>query len=318
MIAIASGKGGTGKTTVAVNLALALSEKYPVTLLDCDVEEPNSGQFLDLVMDPSEEVAVSIPQPIFDENICTHCGKCSHFCRYHAIAVLPDRIMFFPELCNGCGGCTIICPEHAISENTRQVGRIRHGMAGDGGRSGGGPGNKHGTVGLDFFEGRLDPGEAKAVPVISALKKRAPSTGGIILLDSSPGTSCPVLETVRDADFCLLVTEPTPFGLHDLKLAVDAISILEVPMAVVINRHGIGNAETENYCRERGIDVILKIPQDMEIARLYSDGIPFVHTIPELRERLLLMFQIIRERIEPTSIRSGPGESSTTDRGNGQ
>jgi len=318
-IAIASGKGGTGKTTIAVNLALTLSGKNDVVLLDCDVEEPNSAHFLEIDFDKTKDETVSIPQPVFDEEKCTHCRKCAEFCRYHAIAVLPDRVMFFPELCNGCGGCAMVCPEDAISETSRVVGGIRGGSGmgienrGDNGRKGperskfqvgdivemknrGDIGRKS-TGKVTFFEGRLDPGEAKAVPVITALKKHAGREDGITLLDSPPGTSCPVLETVRSTDFCLLVTEPTPFGLHDLKLALDAIADLDVPFGVAINRHGIGDSKTEEFCRENGIDILIKIPQDREIARLYSEGIPFVEKMPELRERMVEMFERIKERI---------------------
>ena len=302
-LAIASGKGGTGKTTIAVNLALALTEKYNVTLLDCDVEEPNSAHFLEIDFDTTKDENVSIPQPVFDEEKCSHCRKCSQFCKYHAIAVLPEKVMFFPELCNGCGGCAMVCPEDAISETSRVVGTIR------GGRTGMNTSNGTLNVNTDdddgderevvtFFEGQLNPGEAKAVPVIAALKKHAGPDDGITLLDSSPGTSCPVLETVRDSDFCVLVTEPTPFGLHDLKLAVDAIADLDVPFGVVLNRHGIGDDKTERFCRDRGIEILLNIPQDLEIARLYSDGIPFVDRMPELRKRMLDMFEGIRKFVK--------------------
>ncbi len=294
IIAIASGKGGTGKTTIAVNLALALSKTNEVTFLDCDVEEPNSAHFLKIDFDKVKDESVSIPQPVFDEEKCTHCRKCAEFCQYHAVAVLPNKVMFFPELCNGCGCCALVCPEDAISEVGRDVGRIRCGVV----RCETGKGR------IEFFEGRLNPGEAKAVPVISTLKKKASDesegdeNGTVTLLDSSPGTSCPVLETVRDTDFCLLVTEPTPFGLHDLKLAVDAIADLDVPFGVAINRYGIGDDSTEKFCREKGIDILLTIPQDMEIARLYSDGIPFVEEMPELRDLMLDMFESVKARVE--------------------
>ena len=317
-IAIASGKGGTGKTTIAVNLALALSKDEDVHLLDCDVEEPNSRHFLKIDFDKTKDETVSIPQPVFDEEKCTHCKKCAEFCRYNAIAVLPDRVMFFPELCNGCGGCAMVCPVDAISETFRVVGSIRGGTHGSGSATGG-TGEEDGSGGgrgidsgygfgrentgvVTFFEGQLNPGEAKAVPVITALKKHAGPEDGITLMDSSPGTSCPVLETVRGTDFCLLVTEPTPFGLHDLKLAVDAIKGLDVPFGVAINRHGIGDERTEEFCRKKGIDILLTIPQDMEIARLYSDGVPFVDRMPELRERILEMFERVKAQLEGEKI----------------
>jgi MinD superfamily P-loop ATPase len=298
-IAIASGKGGTGKTTIAVNLALALTEEYKVTLLDCDVEEPNSAHFLEIDFDTARNETVSIPQPTFDEDRCTHCRKCAQFCKYHAIAVLDGRVMFFPELCNGCGGCKMVCPEDAIAETSRVVGSIRGGRNTRKNPNGLKQGNINDHVreegeGVTFFEGQLNPGEAKAVPVIVALKKHAGPEDGITLLDSAPGTSCPVLETVRDSDFCVLVTEPTPFGLHDLKLAVDAIGDLEVPFGVILNRHGIGDKKTEEFCRNMGIEILMKIPQNLEIARLYSDGIPFIDRMPELRKQMLDMFEKMR------------------------
>jgi len=262
-IGIASGKGGTGKTTIATNMALSLDN---VHLLDCDVEEPNSGLFLDLKPEKVEDVVIKVPW--IDKNICTFCRECSRFCQYNAIAVLPSDILLFPELCHGCGGCTLVCPEEAISEGERIIGVIEGGTIG----------------GVEFYQGRLNVGEAMATPVIRALKRRIDGKKTVIL-DSPPGTACPVIETVGDVDFCILVTEPTPFGLHDLKLAVDVVEHLGVPFGVIINRDGIGDDRVLEYCDGRNIPVLMKIPHDIRIARLYSDGIPFVSEMPEWKKK---------------------------------
>ena len=262
-IGIPSGKGGTGKTTVATNMALSLPN---VQLLDCDVEEPNSGLFLNIEPEKVEEVAIKIP--IIDREICTLCRECSRFCQYNAIAVLPSDILLFPELCHGCGGCTLVCPENAISEGKRIIGVVEGGTVGD----------------VEFYQGRLNVGEAMATPVIRALKSKI-DHGKTVILDSPPGTACPVIETVGDVDFCILVTEPTPFGLHDLKLAVDVVRHLGIPFGVIINRDGMGDGRVLDYCNGKDIPVIMKIPHDMRIARLYSDGIPFVSELPEWKDR---------------------------------
>ncbi|MDG6220012.1 MAG: ATP-binding protein [Candidatus Thermoplasmatota archaeon] len=275
-IAVASGKGGTGKTTVATNLALSIGE---VLLLDCDVEEPDSHIFLGLDMGFVGNVCIPVPR--IDKEKCTLCKKCSEFCQYHAIAVLPKNILFFPELCHGCGGCNIICPENAITEENRIIGIIEGGKKDD----------------LEFYQGLLNIGEPMATPVISRLK-RQPSERENVVLDSPPGTSCPVIETITDSDYCILVTEPTPFGLHDLKLAVDVVRTLEVPFGVVINRAGSGDDEVEKYCQKEGIPLLMKIPQSMDIARLYSKGVPFVIEMPEWKDSFRELFARIKREVE--------------------
>ncbi|HJH30858.1 MAG TPA: (4Fe-4S)-binding protein [Methanosarcinaceae archaeon] len=280
-IAIASGKGGTGKTTVAVNLALALED---VQLFDCDVEEPNCHLFLGFDLEKVEDV--NIPTPVIDKSKCDLCGKCSEFCRFNAIAVLPKDIMVFPALCHGCGGCTMVCPEGAISEEDRSIGVIDKNKGGDGD-----------SGGFEFYRGLLDIGEPMASPVISALKEHI-DVDRTAILDAPPGTACPVITSVGDVDYCILVTESTPFGLHDLLLAVDVVRKLEIPFGVIINRHGIGDEKVEEYCNSHGIPILMKIPYDRKIARLYSEGIPFVGRMPEWKNRFIRLFDTIRQEHE--------------------
>lgn len=271
-IAVASGKGGTGKTTIATNLALCVGN---VKLLDCDVEEPDSHLFLDIDLKEVEKVSLSVP--VINKDRCTICGKCARFCQYHALAALPKEVLFFPELCHGCGGCKLVCPEDAITEERRVIGII------EGGRG----------DGIEFYRGLLKIGEPLATPIIRALKKRAECEKDVIL-DAPPGNACPVIETVSGTDYCILVTEPTPFGLHDLKLAVDVVRKLDVPFGVVINRDGVGNDGVERYCKEEGIPVLMRIAQDMEIARLYSIGIPFATEMPEWKKEFIALFEKLK------------------------
>ncbi len=272
-IAIASGKGGTGKTTIATNLALSLDN---VQLLDCDVEEPDSHLFLDLKLKKIEDVCISIPK--IDKQKCDFCGECSKFCQYHALAVVKNDVLFFSELCHGCGGCTLVCPKNAITEENRVIGVIEGSNSGS----------------LEFYHGLLNIGEAMATPVIRALKTKIKNEKTVVM-DSPPGTACPVIESVNEADFTILVTEPTPFGLHDLKLAVDMLRTLKIPFGVVINRDGIGDSRVEEYCEEEKIKVLMKIPHDEKIARLYSKGIPFIEQMPEWKDRFRELHKDIEE-----------------------
>ncbi len=271
IIAIASGKGGTGKTTVAVNLALSLEH---IQLIDCDVEEPNSNLFLNLELEKVEDV--SIPFPVIDEERCTHCGKCSELCEYNALAVLPDRVMVFKELCHGCGLCQIACPQGAITEKNRVIGTI-----------------EKGKNDIEFLQGVLNIGEAMSTPLIKRLKEKIDARKNVIL-DVPPGVACPVIEAISGVDYCLLVTEPTPFGLYDLKLAMELCRGLGVRFGIIINRDGIGNKDTENFCNEQGIPILLRIPYDRKIAELYSEGIPFVKEMPEWGERFREVFERIQ------------------------
>lgn len=276
IISIASGKGGTGKTMIATSLTLALKEKYSVELLDCDVEEPNDSIFIK--PDINRLNPVTIPVPEIDEERCTYCGKCAEVCAYNAIAVIQGNILVFPELCHGCGACSYLCPEDAINEKGKEIGVIERG-------------NSDGVV---FVQGKLSIGQPMAPPIIREVKKLS---GGqeITIIDASPGTSCPVVEAIKDSDFCLLVTEPTPFGLNDLRLAVETVRKIDLPFGVLLNRVGTGDNKTQEYCQEENIPILMTIPLDKRIAGMYSRGITLVEGMPEYRERFLLLFQAIRE-----------------------
>jgi MinD superfamily P-loop ATPase len=279
IISVASGKGGTGKTLVATSLAFSLKSRQPVQLLDCDVEEPNDHIFLKPVITQKEAVCIQVPK--IDEEKCTHCGQCAEVCAYNAIAVLPDRVMVFPELCHGCGACSYLCPEKAISEEGREMGVVEQGQAN----------------GIDFVQGRLNVGEAMATPVIRRVKEQA-NSDGLVIIDVPPGTSCPVVEAVKGSHFCLLVTEPTPFGFNDLVLAVETVRELGIPLAVVLNRAGGEYNKVEEYCRKENIPVLLTIPLDTKIARLYSRGITLAEGMPETREIFRRLWDGIRKKVD--------------------
>ena len=275
-VAIASGKGGTGKTTVATNLAVtAAASGREVQVLDCDVEAPNAHLFLKPEIERSE--AVSVPVPEVDEEKCTACGECGRICQYSAIVSLKTKPLVFPELCHGCGGCALVCPEGAITEGLREVGVVEEGSAG----------------GVRFAGGKLRIGEAMAPPLIRAVKERA-LEDALVIVDAPPGTSCPVIEAVRGADFVLLVTEPTPFGLNDLAIAVDTVRKLGLPFAVVVNRAGLGHDSVYSYCEDENIDIIAELPDDRRVAEAYSRGELAVRALPEFKER----FQAVMEQIE--------------------
>ncbi len=281
IIAVASGKGGTGKTTIATNLALSIGEDTGenVQLIDCDVEEPNSHIFLkQLKLEKVQDV--NIPIPCFDMKKCNFCGECSDFCQYNAIAVMKNDVTFFPELCHGCGGCLLVCQRDAITEKEKNIGIIERGI----------------VDGIEFYQGLMNVGEPLAVPIIRELKKRMDERKSVVL-DVPPGTACPVIEAVRGADFCILVTEPTPFGLHDLKLAVEVVRDMRIPIGIIINRDGIGDDRVEKYCEEENLPVILKVPNRREIAGLYSRGIPFTEEMPEWREKFIELHNTIKEAV---------------------
>jgi len=272
ILSIASGKGGTGKTTVAVNMALSLED---VQLLDCDVEEPNVHLLLHPTVNQEKLVYVSIPK--VNEKLCDYCGKCADFCEYNALFVGPEKVLLFEELCHGCGGCAIVCPKEAIAEKKRKVGTVKTGVAGD----------------IDVVYGELEVGEPMAVPVIRGVKKQA-TNDKTVIIDSPPGTACPVIESVYDSDYCLLATEPTPFGLHDLKMTVQVLERLKIPFGVLVNNAGIGDRRVYEYCEDKGVPILLEIPFQRKIAELYSRGVPFVEKMPEWKNR----FQKLLDDIE--------------------
>jgi MinD superfamily P-loop ATPase len=278
IISVASGKGGTGKTLVATSLALSLIDNHKIQLLDCDVEEPNANILLHLALNKRKQVYVPIPK--VDETKCTYCGKCAEICAYNALAVIKERVLVFPELCHGCGACSYLCPESAITEEGREVGIVERGDSGN----------------LELIKGKINVGEAMAPPVIREVKKYI-EPANIVIIDVPPGTSCPVVEAVEGSDFCLLVTEPTPFGLNDLLLAVEVVKKMGISCGVVVNRTGIGGEEVEQYCRQEGVPVLLRIPLDRKIAVLYSEGIPLIEGIPWWREAFLRLFQDIRSMV---------------------
>jgi len=276
IIAVASGKGGTGKTLVATSLALSLQNRKPVQFLDCDVEEPDAHILLQPLL--SHRQVVSIPIPQVDEEKCTYCGKCAEVCAYNAIAVFPKHVLIFPELCHGCGACSYLCPEDALSEISKEMGVVEIGQ----------------SKGIEFIHGKLTVGEAMAPPVIREVKKHI-NRERLAIIDVSPGTSCPVVEAVRGSDFCLLVTEPTPFGLNDLALAVDMLNKLVIPSGVVINRDGAGDSKVEEYCHEKGIPILMRIPLNIEIAQLYSKGITLVEGMPQWQEAFIKLYDDIEQ-----------------------
>jgi MinD superfamily P-loop ATPase len=259
-IAIASGKGGTGKTTVSVNLARTLG--VPMQLLDCDVEEPNAHLFLK--GNKLKEEVVTIPVPQVDEALCNGCGECGKFCKYHAIVTFGTAPLIFPELCHGCGGCAMVCPTKAIQEVGRRIGVIETTKLNN----------------ITLISGRLDVGVAMAPPLIRAVRERL-QTDIPAILDAPPGTSCPVIAAIRDNDIVLLVTEPTPFGLNDLSLALEMVKELKVPFGVIVNRMGSGDDRVHHYCEKKNIPILLEIPDDRRIAESYSRGILMVDALPE-------------------------------------
>lgn len=263
-IAVASGKGGTGKTTVAVNLASAAA--MPVQLLDCDVEEPNIHLFLK--GEHGTITPVSIPIPRVDQSLCDGCGDCARICQFNAIVVPTGRPMLFPELCHGCGGCTLVCPTRAITETERRIGVIETSKSGN----------------VELVQGRLDVSVPTAPPLIRKVIARA-RTDRPVIIDAPPGTSCPVIAAVRKADYVILVTEPTPFGLHDLKLAVDMMREIAKPFGVLINRVGVGDDRVHEFCSSEGVEVLLEVPDDRRIAEAYSRGELIVDALPEYRDR---------------------------------
>jgi MinD superfamily P-loop ATPase len=279
IVAVASGKGGTGKTTVTA--ALAAVWDGPVTAVDLDVEEPNLHLFLHPDMAGSETAYMMVPA--VDETLCTYCGACSELCQFKAIGVMGQAIVTFPEMCHGCGGCLAVCPTKAITPGQRELGQISWGQAGR----------------TDFFSGTLRVGEAMSPPLMRQVKARVAqklaAQGGDAIIDAPPGVSCPAVNAVMDSDVILLVTEPTPFGFYDFRLAREAFAPLEKPMAAVINRAGLGNDDIYQFCREQGLPILAEIPYDRAIAEAYSRGLIIASVSDELRETFTRLRDKIRE-----------------------
>jgi len=277
IISIASGKGGTGKTTVATNLAVSLGSD--VQVLDCDVEEPNAHLFIQPVIE--EVKTITTPVPEVDMDKCSLCGKCGEICQFKAIVVLGKTVLPFHELCHSCGGCMEVCPEKAITETDRELGIIEKGH----------------RNGLEFVHGKLRIGEAMSPPLIKKVREYT-RPDMLTIIDAPPGTSCPVIASMKDADFILLVTEPTPFGLHDLKLAVGAVNILGIPCGLVINRSDIGDDQVKQYAKEKDVPVLMEIPFDRRIAEVYSRGEMIVEAMPGWKESFLELYNSIEKIAE--------------------
>ncbi len=272
IISVASGKGGTGKTIVATNLAFSIGSN--VQVLDCDVEEPNAHLFIQPTI---EEVnIITTPVPEVDMEKCTLCGKCGEICQFKAIVVLGETVLPFHEMCHSCGGCMEVCPEKAITETVRELGVIERGH----------------RNGLELVHGRLRVGEAMSPPLIRKVREYT-RHDTLTIIDAPPGTSCPVIASMKGADFVLLVTEPTPFGLHDLKLAVGAVTILSIPCGLVINRSDIGDDQVRIYAEQEDVPILMEIPFDRRIAEAYSRGEMLVDVIPEWKEKFTGLYQRI-------------------------
>jgi MinD superfamily P-loop ATPase len=279
-ISIASGKGGTGKTMVATSIAASLASPgmSRITIADCDVEEPNAYLFF-----PErallERKECQVPVPVIDELKCTHCGQCSDICNYHALAVLPETVLLFPELCHGCGACTLVCPEKAVSEGSRSVGEVFRAR----------------SDGVEIIWGELRLGEARTTPLIKVVKSEAGDE--MVIVDCPPGTSCSLVESVRGTDFCLLVTEPTPFGLYDLDIALKVLDKMNIPCGVLVNKSGMGDRKVYGYLEKRNIPLLMEIPLDRKIAELYSRGEIFAEKMPEWKAEFAGMARRIEEMI---------------------
>ncbi len=278
-ISVASGKGGTGKTFVSTSLALSIDKE--LTFLDLDVEEPNAHIFIKPMFDEENDVGIPVPRVDYDK--CDFCGVCQEVCAYNAIFAFPNtkKVVVFDELCKGCGACVVLCPQKALYEVPRPVGKMRHGRNGK----------------IEFFDGKLNIGEINTTYMITHIQKQV-KNASLIIVDSPPGTSCPMIQAVKDSDFVILVTEPTPFGLFDLNLAYEVVKKMEIPSGIIINRYGIGDDRVEKFAEENNIPILLKIPFSREIARYYSEGVPIVHADESWKEKFKSVFDRVIELVE--------------------
>jgi MinD superfamily P-loop ATPase len=277
IITVASGKGGTGKTTIATNLAISINGS--VRLLDCDVEEPNAHLFITPESTRSRRVSTMVPT--VNQAMCNSCGACEEICQFSAINLIAGSIMVFPEMCHSCKGCLMVCPTGAITETSRELGEVIHGRVGA----------------IDLYYGKLRVGEAMSPPLIEKVKEHADKEG-LTIIDAPPGTSCPVISALRASDFVLLVTEPTPFGLNDLKLAVETVRTLNLPMGIVINRCDVGDNEVKKYAEQEKLPILLEIPDRRDIAENYSKGTPMVEAFPEMKTAFENLYAAVKDRMK--------------------
>lgn len=279
IVAVASGKGGTGKTMIATNLAVSLKDNMPVQLLDCDVEEPNTHLFIDYEQIFSEDVMLPIPS--INQAKCNHCGICVQSCAFNALADIKVNLLVFEELCHGCGGCSLLCPTGAITQTYKKIGVVK----------------KDHADGMGYIYGLLDVGAVLTPPVINKVKTHIKSDTAVII-DAPPGTSCPMINAVNGADHCILVTEPTPFGLNDLKLAVEVVRELDIPFGVIINRAGAEYPDMTNYLLRQDIPLLMSIPFKRQYASCYAEGKLLVDEFPQLQEDFKKMWQTIERRVK--------------------
>lgn len=281
IISVASGKGGTGKTTIATNLALSINRS--VKLLDCDVEEPNAHLFIKPQIQMSQTVYTWVPE--IDDALCNGCRKCAEICRFNALTVVGSKVIVFPELCHSCQGCMAVCPEDAVKEGSRELGVIETGT----------------REKLTFIQGTMRVGEAMSPPLIRQVRSKI-DEGDLVIIDAPPGTSCPVITAMKDTDFVLLVTEPTPFGLHDLRLAVEAVKVLEIPCGIAVNRSDIGDRSVHHYAALENIPIVLEIPFDRRIAETYSRGRLLIEDYPAWRNTFAMLYRDIVEIVEAKQV----------------